>query len=129
MRTNVVLSLFLLLAAVSSWGTECVCQLVNVKGSVLYKGPCLRIENKGTAENTFSRGSFFLKKSNSDIFQKSFQANVDNTLDRIRFDDKIDRAFVGKFIPVAVGRTKRYPEEVLKGRNEYYEMLKNERAK
>src|SRR5574344_122848 len=71
MRTNVVLSLFLLLAAVSSWGTECVCQLVNVKGSVLYKGPCLRIENKGTAENTFSRGSFFLKKSNSDIFQKS----------------------------------------------------------
>ena len=48
-----------------------MCQLVNVKGSVLYKGPCLRIENKGTAENTFSRGSFFLKKSNSDIFQKS----------------------------------------------------------
>ena len=58
-----------------------------------------------------------------------FEANMLNTLDRIMFSDKIDRVFVGEFLPVAVKSDKRYSETVSKGMNDYNEILKQERMK
>ena len=65
----------------------------------------------------------------SDLNWKLFEAQLHNTMERVFFDDKIDRVFVGKFLPVAVGRTKRYPNEVATGRERYNEILRLERMK
>ena len=65
----------------------------------------------------------------SDLNWKLFEAQLHNTMERVFFDDKIDRIFVGKFLPVAVGRTKRYPNEVATGRERYNEILRLERMK
>ena len=65
----------------------------------------------------------------SDLNWKLFEAQLHNTMERVFFDDKIDRVFVGKFLPVAVGRTKRYPNEVASGRERYNEILRLERMK
>jgi hypothetical protein len=65
----------------------------------------------------------------SDLNWKLFEAQLHNTMERVFFDDKIDRVFVGKFLPVAVGRTKRYPNEVAKGREIYNKILEQEKAK
>jgi hypothetical protein len=68
-------------------------------------------------------------KAKSDLNWKFFEAQLHNTMERVFFDDKIDRVFVGKFLPVAVGRTKRYPNEVATGRERYNEILRLERMK
>ena len=68
-------------------------------------------------------------KAKSDLNWKLFEAQLHNTMERVFFDDKIDRVFVGKFLPVAVGRTKRYPNEVATGRERYNEILRLERMK
>ena len=65
----------------------------------------------------------------SDLNWKLFEAQLHNTMERVFFDDKIDRVFAGKFLPVAVGRTKRYPNEVAKGREIYNKILEQEKAK
>lgn len=65
----------------------------------------------------------------SDLNWMLFEAQLHNTMERVFFDDKIDRVFVGKFLPVAVGRTKRYPNEVATGRERYNEILRLERMK
>lgn len=65
----------------------------------------------------------------SDLNWKLFEAQLHNTMERVFFDDKIDRVFVGKFLPVAVGRTKRYPNEAATGRERYNEILRLERMK
>lgn len=65
----------------------------------------------------------------SDLNWKLFEAQLHNTMERVFFDDKIDRVFVGKFLPVAVGRTKRYPNEVATGRERYNEILRLEMMK
>lgn len=65
----------------------------------------------------------------SDLNWTLFEAQLHNTMERIFFDDKIDRVFVGKFLPVAVGRTKRYPNDVAMGRERYNEILRLERMK
>ena len=65
----------------------------------------------------------------SDLNWKLFEAQLHNTRERVFFDDKIDRVFAGKFLPVAVGRTKRYPDEVAKGREIYNKILEQEKAK
>ena len=68
-------------------------------------------------------------RAESDLKWKLFEAQLHNTMKRIFFDDKIDRVFVGQFLPVAVGRTKEYPNEVATGRERYNEILKLERMK
>ena len=65
----------------------------------------------------------------SDLNWKLFEAQLHNTMERVFFDDKIDRVFAGKFLPVAVGNTKRYPDEVVKGREIYNKILEQEKAK
>jgi hypothetical protein len=65
----------------------------------------------------------------SDLNWKLFEAQLHNTMERVFFDDKIDRVFVGKFLPVAVGRTKRYSNEVATGQERYNEILRLERMK
>ena len=58
-----------------------------------------------------------------------FEARLLNTMERIMFDDKIDRIFTGNYLPVAVKSDKQYANLVAKGMSTYNEILKLERMK
>ena len=106
-------------------------QAIQNQWAAFYENPQMSYEELLPYEIYASLGATLVDEVNaeSSLNWDVFEAQIHNTMDRILFDDKIDRVFVGQFLPVAVGRTKRYPNEVASGRKVYSEILKLERMK
>ena len=106
-------------------------QAIQNQWTAFYENPQMTYEELLPYEIYASLGATLVDEVNaeSSLNWDVFEAQIHNTMDRILFDDKIDRVFVGQFLPVAVGRTKRYPNEVASGRKVYSEILKLERMK
>lgn len=96
-----------------------------------YENPNMTYEELFPYEVLTALSATLLQETNaeSNLKWNVYQAQVHNTIDRILFERKIDRKFAGKFLPVAVGNTKRYPNEVAKGREIYNKILEQEKAK
>ena len=96
-----------------------------------YENPNMTYEELFPYEVLTALSATLLQETNaeSNLKWNVYQAQVHNTIDRILFERKIDRKFAGKFLPVAVGNTKRYPDEVAKGREIYNKILEQEKAK
>ena len=96
-----------------------------------YENPNMTYEELFPYEVLTALSATLLRETNaeSNLKWNVYQAQEHNTIDRILFERKIDRKFAGKFLPVAVGRTKRYPDEVAKGREIYNKILEQEKAK
>ena len=99
--------------------------------TAFYENPQMTYEELHPYEVLASLGTTFVDEvyAETDLDWKIFQAQLHNTKERILFDDEIDQLFVGKSLPVAVGRTKRYPSETAKGRKDFQELLKIEGMK
>ena len=106
-------------------------QAIQNQWTAFYENPQMSYEELLPYEIYVSLGITLVNdvRAESDLKWKLFEAQLHNTMKRIFFDDKIDRVFVGQFLPVAVGRTKEYPNEVATGRERYNEILKLERMK
>ena len=106
-------------------------QAIQNQWNAFYENPQMTYEELLPYQIYISLGITLVNEvmAKSDLNWKLFEAQLHNTMERVFFDDKIDRVFVGKFLPVAVGRTKRYPNEVATGRERYNEILRLERMK
>ena len=99
--------------------------------TAFYENPQMTYEELHPYEVLASLGTTFVDEvyAETDLDWKIFQAQLHNTKERILFDDEIDQLFVGKSLPVAVGRPNRYPSETAKGRKDFQELLKIEGMK
>lgn len=106
-------------------------QTIQNQWIAFYDNPQMTYEELLPYEVLASLGGFLINELNAktELKWNVFQAQLHNSLERIMFDDKIDRIFVGKMLPVAVKLDKRYSSLVAEGMNTYNEMLTQERMK
>ena len=106
-------------------------QAIQNQWTAFYDNPQMTYEELLSYEIYASLGTTLVDEvdAESGLNWELFQAHLLNTMDRVLFDDQIDRIFVGNYLPVAVGRTKRYASEVAAGRKIYNELLRLEKAK
>lgn len=99
--------------------------------NAFYENPQMTYEELLPYEVLASLGGSLINELNAktELKWNIFQAQLHNSLERIMFDDKIDRIFVGKMLPVAVKLDKRYSSLVAEGMNAYNEILTQERMK
>ena len=99
--------------------------------TAFYENPQMTYEELHPYEVLASLGGSLIHEvdAKKELKWNLFFAQLHNTKERILFDDEIDQLFVGKSLPVAVGRTKRYPSETAEGRKDFQELLKIERMK
>ena len=99
--------------------------------TAFYKNPQMTYEELRHYQSLISLGIALIGDVNAknDLKFQLFEACLLNTLDRILFDDKIDRVFVGKSLPIIVKKGLDYPNEVADGIISYNTILEQERMK
>ncbi|WP_308604373.1 hypothetical protein [uncultured Fibrobacter sp.] len=99
--------------------------------AAFYDNPQMTYEELLPYEVLASLGGSLINELNAkaELKWNIFQAQLHNSLEWIMFDDRIDRIFVGKFLPVAVKLDKRYSSLVAEGMNAYNEILAQEEGK
>lgn len=106
-------------------------QAIQNQWTAFYENPQMSYEAMRSYEVFTSLGIELLAETNaeSSLDFSLFEARLLNTMERIMFDDKIDRIFTGNYLPVAVKSDKRYANLVATGMSTYNEILKLERMK
>ncbi|SKA09660.1 hypothetical protein SAMN02745108_02500, partial [Fibrobacter intestinalis] len=99
--------------------------------AAFYDNPQMAYEELLPSQSLISLGIALINDvgAKENMSFKLFEANLLNTLDRIVFDDKIDRAFVGKILPAIVKEGLNYPNSVAEGVEIYNAILELERMK
>lgn len=120
------------LSAPEMWAAyRYLAQAIQNQWKAFYENPKMTYEELHPYEVLVSLGISLIDESGAEAYLnfQLFNAILMNSLNRLLFDDKIDRVFAGKSLPVAVKSDKRYAEKVVDGLKIYGEILNAERAK
>ncbi|MBR4784367.1 MAG: hypothetical protein IK012_03830 [Fibrobacter sp.] len=106
-------------------------QAIQNQWIAFYDNPQMTYEEMRPYAVFTSLGIELIAESNaeSSLDFSLFEARLFNTMERIMFGDKIDRIFIGNYLPVAVKSDRQYANLVDTGMNGYNEILRLERMK